>query len=447
MGPYAFTKHRRKLNISFSPNGSTVSFNEYYWYEYVENLSRGSLDDSVTTLNLALVGAIEAILARTSSRFAPWLALLARLVEGWRDPRIQGTFTTRTVEELLFGYDDPLLVRAARVLPGAGITPRVSLVRNMSGPEESGPEDRDCVATGASDLSETWQYKRWHGRKQIHWRPPFVEPVGGTDATQFAPSLHRGSNVSVWVGEAYRSLVLVNVNLTDPIRVGAVPVLRYRPEPSQREPDPRHDQEVVGLMNISYPSSGARGIGPFLFLSLPGFCGVDKAVADGVEGISCDPSNHVTFLDVEPTSGITLRAKKALMLSSWFGQRYKAVEPGVVDTVLPIFWVDETSEARPSQLAQFRPLVVANALLYFLEKGAAPTALALALLGAILLVAGASLGGPSRGEWDEDVDGPSVLGASQGGGRIEDEDVEALLTGGGTVTFPSRPIVDEENVT
>lgn len=33
------------------------------------------------------------------------LQMLAAWLEGWRDPRVQGLFTTRTVGELLFGYE------------------------------------------------------------------------------------------------------------------------------------------------------------------------------------------------------------------------------------------------------------------------------------------------------------------------------------------------------
>lgn len=33
------------------------------------------------------------------------LKLLASLVEGWGDSRVRGLFTTRTVAELLWGYE------------------------------------------------------------------------------------------------------------------------------------------------------------------------------------------------------------------------------------------------------------------------------------------------------------------------------------------------------
>ena len=53
----------------------------------------------------AAAGALEHINALASAWEAQeLLQLLAALVEGWGDPRVRGLFTTRTVEELLWGY-------------------------------------------------------------------------------------------------------------------------------------------------------------------------------------------------------------------------------------------------------------------------------------------------------------------------------------------------------
>lgn len=59
--------------------------------------------------------------------------------------------------------------------------------------------------------------------------------------------------------------------------------------------------------------------GPPVFLSNAHFCDVDPAVADTVVGLNCSMGQHVTFLDVEPTTGITMRAAKRLMMSTEYG--------------------------------------------------------------------------------------------------------------------------------
>lgn len=59
--------------------------------------------------------------------------------------------------------------------------------------------------------------------------------------------------------------------------------------------------------------------GPPVFLSNAHFCDVDPAVAETVVGLNCSLSEHVTLLDVEPTTGITMRAAKRLMMSTQYG--------------------------------------------------------------------------------------------------------------------------------
>lgn len=50
-------------------------------------------------------GAVEVIGSLGVWKARSLLQMLAALVERWGDPRVQGLFTTRTVGELLFGYE------------------------------------------------------------------------------------------------------------------------------------------------------------------------------------------------------------------------------------------------------------------------------------------------------------------------------------------------------
>lgn len=73
------------------------------------------------------------------------------------------------------------------------------------------------------------------------------------------------------------------------------------------------------LQTFAGPEGRAGAAGPPVFLSNAHFCDVDSAVAETVEGLNCSMSEHVTFLDVEPTTGITMRAAKRLMMSTEYG--------------------------------------------------------------------------------------------------------------------------------
>lgn len=51
-----------------------------------------------------------------------------------------------------------------------------------------------------------------------------------------------------------------------------------------------------------WPAAGPGGRagkpGPPIFLSYPHFCDADPALAEGVEGLACDPQAHDLFVDV-----------------------------------------------------------------------------------------------------------------------------------------------------
>jgi CD36 family len=438
LGPYTFEKYHRKLNVSFSPDNTTVSFNEFFSFHPVPELTNGSLDDAITTLNVPLLGAIEVIMAKSPSRFSGLIQYLARLVEGWKDPRVQGLFTTRPVGELLFGYKDPLLSRIAHVVPG--INPMVALVKNMTSEEESNPDpsQRDIVATGIDNIDDVCDFIEWRGMSKVDaWRPPHIEPVQGTDATQFKPGLRKGDELTVWVGDVFRYFTLIEgfgPGAESP-KVGNVPVLRFRPDPTQRAPDPRYYQSVPGLMNITAPMAASMGgIGPPLFLSLPGYCYADDSLVEGVEGITCDHLKHDIHLDVEPTTGITLSALKTLMLNSWFGQKYKAVDPHVKDTFLPIFWAHESSEAAPEQLKGFKTLLFAQGARRFLDTQAQPVGIFVGIIGGILFVAGVVMGKPQR-VWEEEEEEGGVEDGGIGDpllapGSLPPSEVERVLLDG-----------------
>lgn len=90
------------------------------------------------------------------------------------------------------------------------------------------------------------------------------------------------------------------------------------------------------------------------------------------------------------------------MLSSWYGSRYAAVDSNVIDTVLPIFWAEETSEADASQLKGFRKMLMAQLLQKFLDHAAAPLTAAAAFFGVGSMLVGALVAQPVATWHDEE---------------------------------------------
>ena len=302
VGPYVFHRKKQKGYVEFSKDNSTVRFKEGSEYRFVRNISVGGLDDEVLTLNIPLVGALEVIMAHSPSRLSPMLQLFLRILDSWADKSITGIFMKRTVDDLLFGYSDPLLSKISRVVPG--FSSHFQLLHNIS--LENGDEME--MKTGWGDaLDDVGQMQVWKGVENVSaWEN--AEQVRGTNGMQFAPSLRpegilKPKNRAVWVGEVYRAVSMVpdgeNVR-----QMNGVPFVRLIPDPLTFEASEEYDQQYEGLMNITRPvAMGLEGqaspTGPYLFLSLPGYCKVSsKMVTKSVQGIACDPERHQIFLDI-----------------------------------------------------------------------------------------------------------------------------------------------------
>lgn len=326
-------------------------------------------------------------------------------------------------------HRDKLLAEAARWVPSLSVDPWFRLVGNTSSPAEADAQPAAQVNTGLEDLARVWQVEEWqHVREVRCWGEGHVERVRGTDAFQFSPGLQLNDTVEAWVGELYRAARLI---ANEQVSLEGVPLLRMRADMSQADPDPRFFQTIRGLMNLTTPmAAGPSGLpgapGPPIFLSYPHFCGADPVLAQGVVGLRCLPEYHDLFLDVEPNTGITLRAAKRLMMVSWFGGKWGVIDGAARDTFLPIFWAEEGSTAGAEQLQAFAPLLRARAAEAALRRWAFPAACAAALASVAALCAACVL-------WSDDSRGSgassSTEAAAGGYARLENGEGEAPALG------------------
>lgn len=55
--------------------------------------------------------------------------------------------------------------------------------------------------------------------------------------------------------------------------------------------------------HMAGPDGSADTAGPQILVSMPMFCGADERLLEEVEGLQCDMDSHMTWIDVEPTTG------------------------------------------------------------------------------------------------------------------------------------------------
>eukprot|EP00798_Chlamydomonas_sp_ICE-L_P024550 gene24550-10161_t len=314
VGPFTYRKFKKKVSVWWSSKG-IVSAKDHVYHQWLPELSVSDVHNtSITTLNMALIGVLATAHARVDRGLYRnivdfTVAVLAR----WRDPHFNGLFQERTVHELLWGYDDLLLCRLSVVLPSGSIrTTHIELVHNMSNVNEAILSLPTTYNSGEFDMGRIWQTLSFEG--------------GITE-------------VKIWHGAL------------------------------DLKPDVCHYQNIRGLMNITIPRAvGARGkpgdaYGPPVYVSAPHFCDCDSSLSEAVSGLECVPSMHTFFVDVEPITGVPMRAHLRMMISSEMttGSR-NAIEPklGWLDqnrTVIPIFWMDEFAYAPENVADGFKSIV------------------------------------------------------------------------------------------
>lgn len=127
-----FRKRIQKDNITFHPN-NTVSYREYRSYYFEPTMSVGNESDVLTIPNMLVLVSRHFLLCNSSQSFIAKCCLypqgasvmLEKLPLGMRllisiglKALNEGPFLTKTVEELMWGYDSKLVDFLNRYLPG-----------------------------------------------------------------------------------------------------------------------------------------------------------------------------------------------------------------------------------------------------------------------------------------------------------------------------------------
>lgn len=104
-GPYSYKEYKKKDNVTWFEENSTVSYNEKSWFVFDPSTSCqgcNAFNNSVYTPNMPMV--IMAQMTQSFSDFLHWRSLISVLFDNYKER----LFIRRTVHEVLFGYRDPI---------------------------------------------------------------------------------------------------------------------------------------------------------------------------------------------------------------------------------------------------------------------------------------------------------------------------------------------------
>uniref|UniRef100_A0A8B9RLI0 Platelet glycoprotein 4 n=1 Tax=Astyanax mexicanus TaxID=7994 RepID=A0A8B9RLI0_ASTMX len=221
-------------------------------------------------------------------------------------------FQRRTVRELLWGYTDPMLKSTLGVFYPYNNT--------FDGPYS--------VFTGKDDITKVAYIDNWRGYPFIH----------RTLHCHCHCVCSRRSVYGEYEGsEDLKGITVYRYTLPD--STFASPTINPHNKCYCTNYEATKNCTMAGVLDIKTCT------GSPVFISLPHFLHGSPDLLEVVDGLRPDDVEHKTFLDVEPTTGFTLRFAKRLQINMGYGpsKEIKILNQIKHNTLLPILWLNETA--------------------------------------------------------------------------------------------------------
>ena len=293
--------------------------------------------DKITTVNVPVLSAFYQM--RNSNFFAQWG--LQELISSYG----YDLWITRTAEELVWGYDEPLFELAKMVMPDP---PSYTKFGFFSDKNNSDNLPTYTMFTGEGDPYKLSRIHLFNGQSHLDfWKTDECNVVKGSDGATFNPYIQADDTLWFFNDQLCRSLPLV---YDKEIVSRTLPGLRFVPrEDVFMSPmtEPKNecfcvDEELCAMLGDGMFGVSACQFNAPIVLSWPHFLHANRSYVEAVSGMRPDVDRHAFYFDIQPTTGTTLSAKARMQVNL-------AVKniPGfestakVQDTILPALWFEE----------------------------------------------------------------------------------------------------------
>ncbi|XP_034458531.1 lysosome membrane protein 2-like isoform X2 [Hippoglossus hippoglossus] len=333
VGPYTYREYRYKDNVSMVENGTMVSAYNTKSFVFLRERSAGDpAVDEITTVN------IPAWAVMNKAKVSFWKSSVASLMMN-----SLGTdfFTTRTVDELLWGYEDPLLVRVSAA------SPDVEKVFGLMHKKNGSNDGEFVYHTGEQNYMDYGRVKTWKGQSQLtFWKTDDSNSINGSDGSAFHPLLEKNERIYIFTPDLCRSIYM---EFEKEVEVKGILAYRFTPPPSvlaSKEENPANEGFCVtpkeclgtGLLKVSPCRKGAPVVASF-----PHFYLGEDQYAAAIKGMSPQREHHQTFLDLNPTTGVIVRANKRAQINILI-QRMSGFPKtrSFKDIIFPVMFLNES---------------------------------------------------------------------------------------------------------
>ncbi|PAA66909.1 hypothetical protein BOX15_Mlig007247g2, partial [Macrostomum lignano] len=349
VGPFTYQERRVKSGVEFNSNGSVLRYQQSTFYHFRRDLSCCWEDTNVTTLNLMYVGLTHKM--QYSSSYVKNIA--NNLLRSGKHRLVM----TRPAKQILWGYHDVLLKTMQPIARLAGATLKSEL--GLFADKNGSLGDPYQIRTGADDVNRLGEIITWKGLDRLlHWNSSQANMINGTDGAMFPPFVSRSDLLYLFSSDICRSIYLKYRG--DVMLHNTVPLYRFQ-APAEMfmnatlNPSNRGfclDGRCLdsGVLNISACAEGAP-----ILMSQPHFYQAAAQYQDALGGLSPGPEFD-TVLDVEPNTGLVMRAAKKLQINMAVtpSRQFADLQNLNSTLIMPLAWLNESACLDPESAGKFR---------------------------------------------------------------------------------------------
>ncbi|CAF1030388.1 unnamed protein product [Brachionus calyciflorus] len=377
-GPYTFREKWEKRNLEFL-NEEEIKYTPVSTLYFEPTLSIGNESDLITFLNIPAAAMIEQI---KTGKFDFIDSSFANGVLNHLDTEL---FITRSIHELITGYNDPLMDLASTYMPSMIKGDTFSLMNGQNGTEWQSY----VMRTGNDNPLNVGKIVSWNGKKKLNfWSNDKANEILGTDGSFYPPFLNRTSRIDSFSPDMCRTYSLTY--LRDNEIAGVKTYDFHLPENIFAEPSINPENEGFcdgecfgsGVLNISNCYGGVSG-----FISQPHFLNADEKIKNSVDGLTPNKDIHDFIIHFEPTTGVPIGGNVRLQINFYLTQHDEIdLVKNIKPVLLPVLWFEAQISLNPETRDELSKVAFYVRLVTIIPIAMISTGILLILVSSFILI-------------------------------------------------------------
>ena len=339
IGPFTFMEKKRKVELKWDAFESSVTYRNNESYFFLPQMSGSlTLDAPITTVNPVML----ALGSMAENPALPEAAHAVLEMYLWRfnmDP-----FITKPAGQLLYeGYDEEILLALAQFTNNpVHATGKFGFFY----PNNNSNSILIKTSTGADDIKNLEQIIELEGESRMSiWKTDYCNRFEGVMSAPFPRPINKEEYLYMFSEGLCRSIYF---EYKEETIIRQLEMYRYGMPLSLLANSKENECYCTDKFTCRNQMADLAPCkkGAPMILSYPHFYLANQEDIDSIDGLNPNKELHETYIDIEPTSGFSLRAKKRVQLN--LALRHYANLPSLTqvrEVILPIIWMDNSGEA------------------------------------------------------------------------------------------------------